>query len=173
MKIVINPFDKDSINKALKQVRAYQKDFKKKEQEFIKRLAEIGVSVATAGFEAAAYDGTKDVSVRMERRGNKVAVIAEGETVGFIEFGTGKFNPEYNSAGLEYTPPPHGSYGQGKGKQKSWGYYGDPGTNGKVVTNSKGRDVVITKGNPPAEAMLAARNEMISKVTQIAREVWR
>ena len=163
MKIVIDPFDKKSINEAIKQLDAYKKDFLKKEKLFLERLADLGVSVATTGFEQAEYDGVKDVQVSMERNGSKATVYAYGETVGFIEFGTGIKNPEYNSAGLEYTPPKHGTYGKGKGAQP-WGWWFTPADGGKGVH---------TYGNKPAEAMLRARNEMIENVTRIAKEVWR
>ena len=95
MKIQVNPFDKASIDAAIKQVAEYKKDFLAKEKIFVKRLAEIGVSVATTGFALADYDGNKDVTVRLEWNGNRAVVIAEGETVGFIEFGTGIKNPEW------------------------------------------------------------------------------
>ena len=163
MRIVVNPFDTKSINNAIKQVKAYQKDFKRKEREFVKRLAEIGVSVATTGYELADYDGVKDVTVRLVGRGNKVAVVASGTTVGFIEFGTGIRNPEWNSAGMDYTPPKHGTYGAGHGAQP-YGWWFTPAGGGKGVH---------TYGNVPAEAMLTARNDMVDKVTQVAREVWR
>lgn len=163
MRIVIDPFDKKSINNAIKQVKAYKKDFKKKEREFVKRLAEIGVSVATTGYELADYDGVKDVTVRLRRQGNKVAVIAKGKTVGFIEFGTGVKYPEWDGAGLDYTPPAHGTYGAGHGKQP-YGWW---------FNQSKGAEARHTYGNHPAEAMLTARNDIVEKVTQVAREVWR
>ena len=55
MKITINPLDSKSVNAAIKQLERYEKDFKAKETEFIRRLTEIGVSVASAGFETADY----------------------------------------------------------------------------------------------------------------------
>lgn len=158
MKIRINPYDPKSIDKAIAQVQEYKKDFLAKEQIFLKRLAEIGVSVASAGFATADYDGENDVTVRMEARGSSVAVIAEGETVGFIEFGTGVKYPEWDSSGTDYTPPEHGTYGKGLGANPD-GWWFNSGWH--------------TYGNPPAEAMLTARDVMIEKVVQIAREVWR
>lgn len=163
MKIVINPFDKKSINDAIRQVKAYKRDFKKKEREFVKRLAEIGVSVATTGYELADYDGVKDVAVRLVGRGNKVAVVAQGKTVGFIEFGTGVKYPEWDNTGMDYTPPKHGTYGAGHGKQP-YGWW---------FNQSEGAEARHTYGNQPAEAMLTARNDIVEKVTQVAREVWR
>ena len=162
MKIKVNPFDKASIDAALKQVAEYKKDFLAKEKIFVKRLAEIGVSVATTGFALADYDGNNDVTVRLEWDGNRAAVIAEGETVGFIEFGTGIKNPEWDNSGMDYTPPQHGTYGKKHGARPK-GWYFKPGEG----------SVQHTFGNYPAEAMRTARDVMIEKVTQVAREVWR
>lgn len=162
MKIRVNPFDKASIDSAIKQVNEYKKDFLAKEKLFVKRLGEIGVSVASTGFDLADYDGIKDVRVRLEWRGTKAVVIAEGQTVGFIEFGTGIRYPEWNNNGMKYTPPKHGTYGKKHGARPK-GWYFKPGEGA----------VQHTFGNHPAEAMRTARDEMIEKVIRIAREVYR
>ena len=164
MKIKINPFDKNSITEAIKQLEQYKKDFLAKEQIFIKRLAEIGVSVASAGFSTADYDGTNDVVVTMEHGGNRAKVIASGETVGFIEFGTGIKFPEWDNSEMEYTPPKHGTYGKGHGARPNGWYFKPNGSEGAAQH---------TYGNPPAEAMRTARDVMVEKVIQIAREIWR
>lgn len=162
MKIIIDPFDTGSISQAIAQLEAYERDFKKKEKEFVRRLAEIGVRVAGAGFATADYDGENDVSVHFEQDGTRASVIAKGKTVGFIEFGTGVRNPEWNAAGMRYTPPRHGTYGKGKGANpKGWYFTAMPGVSQH------------TYGNVPAEAMRTARDEMVERVVQIAREVWR
>ena len=162
MKITIDPFDKTSITRAIKLLEQYKRDFLAKEELFVRRLAEIGVSVASTGFSTADYDGVNDVQVTMTQSGAKATVIAYGEAVGFIEFGTGVRYPEWDSAGMEYTPPSHGTYGKGRGKNPH-GWYFKPGDGAKQHTY----------GNLPAEAMRTARDVMIEKVTQIAREVWR
>ena len=162
MKIVLNPLDPKSVNAALKQIQKYKKDFLAKEQEFVRRLAEIGVRVAGAVYSAADPEGEHQLSVFLEKNGNGYVVKAEGATIGFLEFGTGVKNREWNNTGLDYTPPAHGTYGKGHGKNP-WGWW----------FNSEEYGVTMhTYGNPPAEAMLAARNEIIERVTQIAREVW-
>lgn len=162
MKIKVNPFDKSSIDNAIKQLEQYKRDFLEKEKIFVKKLAEIGVSVASAGFTVADYDGINDVTVRLEWNGDKATVIAEGQAVGFIEFGTGIKYPEWNNSEMDYTPPKHGTYGKGHG---AWpkGWYFTPGEGA----------VQHTFGNPPAEAMRTARDVMIEKVIQVAREVWK
>lgn len=163
MKIAIDPFNQKSIDTAIRMVNQYKKDFVVKEAEFVRRLAEIGVSVASAGFSTADYDGVNDVVVNMERTKTGYTVIASGKAVGFIEFGTGVRYPEWDGGDVEYTPPPHGSYGKGQGKNP-WGWW---------FRSHDGAMAQHTYGNQPAEAMLTARNQMIERVTAIAREVWR
>lgn len=163
MKIVIDPLDKKSIDSALKMVQKYKKDFKEKEAEFTRRLAEIGVRMAGGIYSVADYDGEHDVSVFLEKTRTGYAVKAEGTTVGFLEFGTGVRNREWGGDELPYTPPPHGSYGKGHGKQPYGWWF-------------KSQDYGVTMhtyGNQPAEGMLTARNEIVQQVTQIAREVWK
>ena len=162
MKIVIDPFDKKSITAAIKQLERYEKKFRAKEEEFVRRLTEIGVSVARTGFAMADYDGINDVLITETQNGPRAAIIAYGETVGFIEFGTGVKFREYDSSSTEFTPPPHGSYGKGKGANpKGWWF-----------KQSDGASARHTYGNPPAEAMLAARDVMVERITRIAREVF-
>lgn len=163
MKILIDPFDSNSIKNAIKQLRQYKSDFLAKEEIFIKRLAEIGVSVARTGFALAHYDGVNDVQVVMAQSGSMATVIAFGEAVGFIEFGTGVKYPEWDSTGMEYTPPEHGSYGKGQGTRPKGWYF----------SQHTGAKAQHTYGNPPAEAMKTARDVMVERVVQIAREVWR
>ena len=163
MKIVIDPFDQKSIDKAIKQVNQYRRDFQVKEKEFVRRLGELGVSVASTGFALADYDGVNDVQVTMTQNGTSVSVIAFGETVGFIEFGTGVKYPEWDNAGMEYTPPKHGTYGEGRGKSP----------HGWFFKQSEGAAARHTYGNPPAEAMRTARDTMVERVIQIAREVFK
>lgn len=167
MRITIDPFNKGSIDAAVKIVQQYKKDFVTKETEFVRRLKEIGVSVASTGFSTADYDGVNDVLIAETQRGSRARVIAYGKTVGFIEFGTGINNPEWvddnNVSGNPYTPPKHGTYGEGKGANPK-GWYFSPGE------GARGRH---TYGNVPAEAMLTARDVMVERVMQIAREVWR
>ncbi len=163
MRIKVNPFDRKSIDAAIKQLGQYEREFRQKEAEFVRRLAEIGASVARAGFSVADYDGVNDVVVSLERTATGAAVVASGETVGFIEFGTGVKFPEWDNTGMEYTPPAHGTYGKGQGKNPRGWYF----------KQSEGGKARHTYGNPPAEAMLTARDKMVERVAQIAREVWK
>lgn len=163
MRITIDPFDPESIKDAEKQLKQYSRTFQTKVRKFTRSLARVGVRVAKAGFKEATYDGTNDVVVSLVPAENGYSVVASGQTVGFIEFGTGIKYREWDATGMDYVPPAHGTYGKGlggrldeNGEPKGWFYAHDQ----------------YTYGNPPAEAMLAARNAMIEQVMQIAREVW-
>lgn len=163
MKITIDPFDSKSIREALRKLERYEKEFIAKEAEFVRRLTEIGVSVAETGFAMADYDGENDVLIAETQNGPRAAIIAYGQAVGFIEFGTGVKFREYDSSSTEFTPPPHGSYGKGKGANpKGWYFNQGEGAAGRH-----------TFGNVPAEAMLTARDVMVERVIQVAREVWK
>lgn len=139
---------------------------------FADRLAQEGMEIASVKFSQAVYDGTNDVSVTVEPRGNNVqAVVATGGATLFIEFGTGVTypdnHPEAGELGMK-----RGEYGQGHGKQHSWGYYGDPGTNGVLKEKKNGGFVVITHGNPANMPMYETVKELQDRLTEIAKEVF-
>lgn len=139
---------------------------------FADRLAQEGMEIASVKFSQAVYDGTNDVSVTVEPRGNNVrAVVATGGATLFIEFGTGVTypddHPEAGELGMK-----RGEYGQGHGKQHSWGYYGDPGTNGVLKKKKNGGFVVITHGNPANMPMYETVKELQDRLTEIAKEVF-
>ena len=97
--------------------------------------------------------------------------MAVGKAVLFIEFGTGVTypddHPEAEELGMK-----RGEYGQGHGKQHSWGYYGDPGTNGVLKEKKNGGFVVITHGNPANMPMYETVKELQDQLTGIAKEVF-
>lgn len=139
---------------------------------FADRLAQEGMEIASIKFSQAVYDGTNDVSVTVEPRGNNVrAVVATGGATLFIEFGTGVTypddHPEAGELGMK-----RGEYGQGHGKQHSWGYYGDHGTNGVLKEKKNGGFVVITHGNPANMPMYETVKELQDRLTEIAKEVF-
>jgi hypothetical protein len=162
VKTISISLDDRSITKAIKELKAYKKWVQTKTKELTERLALIGAREASVRFASAMYDGTNDVTVTMEPIENGYAVIASGQAVCFIEFGSGVYhNP------TEPYPSPRppgvvgiGEYGKGRGKRKMWGFYQD--------------DVLVkTRGNPAAMPMWYATQEMENALLQIAREVFR
>ena len=64
-------------------------------------------------------------------------------------------------------------YGQGRGKQSTWGYYGEPGTNGTVVGERAKGTLVLTHGNPANMPMYNAVKELELRLGEIVKEVFR
>lgn len=170
-KIISTTLDPESIEKAIKEIKKYKQEFLKKEQRLLEGLANIGVREASIRFTTAMYDGVNDATVALEKTSNGYAIVASGQAVAFIEFGTGV----YHNTGEPYpNPRPEGivgigEYGQGKGKRRAWFYKGEAGSNGEMQKNG----VVKTHGNPAAMPMWYASEEMKRSILQVVKEVWR
>lgn len=172
MKTVKVPLSQRGIDTLLREIESYTVWLKERSQVLLDRLAQAGFEVASARFTKAAYDGTNDASVSMETRSEGVrAVVAVGASVLFIEFGTGVTYPDNHPQAAELGMK-RGEYGQGHGKQSSWGYYGDPGTNGVVKMKKDGSTVVITHGNPANMPMYETVKELEAMLPDLVKEVF-
>ena len=65
-----------SIDSAIKEVRKYKAWVLEKEKELRQRLAMLGASVASIKFSTAIYNGTNDVTVRVEDDGSMATIFA-------------------------------------------------------------------------------------------------
>ena len=162
MKIVIDPFDQKSIDNAIKELERYKRWVQEKEEVLRQRLAQLGATVASIEFSRAIYNGTNDVSVRVEDNGRKATIFAEGSAVLFIEFGSGeKYGGGHPDAGkFGYGP---GTWSDGPNGK---GHWDDP--NGWYFSHGQ-----HSFGNPPAMAMVHARDAILEQLTAIAREVFK
>lgn len=161
LELTINPLDPASLRQAAQKVRAYKARFEEKQIEFVRRLAEQGVEVAKARFDAAlaGYDGDQtEIQVEVKQDGRAAEIVASGRTVAFLEFGAGVTHPEHSSGLFQ-----HGTYGKGYGQRRVWGFY--PG-------GDRTRRAVLTTGNDPAEAMPEAIRHMAEICADTAREVF-
>lgn len=161
-KIVIDGLSQKNIDSAIKEIRKYKKWVAEKEAELRLRLATLGATVASIQFSRAIYNGTNDVSVRVDNTGSVAVIYAEGQSVAFIEFGSGaKYGSGHPQAG-EFGVGP-GTYSNGpEGK----GHWDDP----KGWWYGHGQH---SYGNPPAMAMYEAVQRITEEVTTIAREVFK
>ncbi len=161
MRIVINPFDPASVGNAIKELERYKLWVQEKEVILRQRLAQLGATVASIEFVRAVYNGTNDVSVRVEDNGNKATIFAEGSAVLFIEFGSGeRYGGGHPEAGkFGYGP---GTYSDGPNGKGHW-----DNPNGWFFSHGQ-----HSFGNPPAMAMLHARDSIVEQLTAIAREVF-
>ena len=99
--IELNP---TSINKAIKDIRKLNAEWDRKIDEVTRRLAEIGATKASLGFSRAVYTGDNDVSISVEPIENGYSIIASGEAVLFIEFGSGVTYGYGHPAPMNYGP---------------------------------------------------------------------
>lgn len=147
-----------SINSAVKELRQYKQWIEQKEKELRLRLAQLGATVASIQFSRAIYNGTNDVTVRVDDTGSVAVIYAEGESVAFIEFGSG--------AKYGYGHPQAGEFGVGPGTHPDGkGHWDDP----KGWWYGHGQH---SYGNPPAMAMWGAVETITEQVTKIAKEVF-
>lgn len=157
-------------------------DFRNQIEENIKvlavRLMNEGYDIAEAGFAEAKYAGVKDVNVDPPVwDGDTLILRANGNSVAFIEFGTGTFYEEYPDPTMRSRigAVGRGQYDKKKGENPPWVYIGDAGDLGEIKAYKKtGEAIVSTMGNPPARAMYEA-SKVLDKdhIMQIAREVFK
>lgn len=172
----------DTIQKHIEKISHFQ------EPSYIRQvlsaLADIGLKEATLFFNIFQdYERATDkpnVLVQWEND-NTISVVAQGQRVTFIEFGTGvtyNSNRDYPQAeALGFTI---GGYGHGKGKNKYW-WFSDPDPNlnaeHRKYVRKDGVEVVmqhsyISRGNKPAYAMYNATKEMRTKILDVVKEVF-
>lgn len=161
--IRINGLSAATIEAACQEMSTYAGWLQRKEAELITKLAEHGKNVASIKFSSAMYDGTNDVSVRVDSTGSVAVIYAEGTAVAFIEFGSG--------AAMGSGHPNADEHGFGPG---TWstdeslggkGHWDDP--HGWYYKHGE-----KSHGNPPAMAMYDAVQAMTTEITTIAREVF-
>lgn len=126
MKTITIELSVDSCANAIKEMLQYQKDIAPKLDEVCKRLAEIGAKEADAYFAAGSGNGNGGVDVTVEPIPNGYKIVASGEDVYFIEFGTGDMvSPHYSVS----VPVFSGSWSEQHAKQYStygfWYYQGE------------------------------------------------
>jgi len=173
MKTIPVKLNAASISKAIQELKNYQKWFEEKTKDFLKALGEEGVQIASAKFQNATYDGTNDVHCQIEERNDtKVAVVAVGNAILFIEFGTGITYPDDHPEAAQ-NGMVRGGFGHKLGRLPGgWRYDGDPGTNGTVITSGKHAGMVHTFGNPANMCMYLTIRELEDKFEEIARRVY-
>lgn len=155
--------DTKSISNAIKEVKRYKAWVLQKEEELRIRLASVGATVASIQFSRAIYTGSNDITVRVDDTGSVAVIYAEGESVAFIEFGSGiKYgygHPNPNAGG---TPMGPGTWSDGPDGKGHW-----DNENGWWFGSGQ-----HTYGNPPAMGMAKAVEKMAEQFTEIAREVF-
>ena len=141
-------------------LKDYKKWLKQKSEELCMRLAEMGAVKASMNFSQAIYTGIEDHTITVVKKGGGYAVRAEGETVLFVEFGTGLIgygHPESN--------------GLGPGTYPGVGHWDDP--NGWWIPRDKNNGhSQHTYGNPPNMPMYNTVKELEQELERVVKEVF-
>lgn len=164
--------DAKSINKAIRDIEQFRSQFRERVDTFRKRIADEVAEQASLNFDSAIVDDAisggsprkPEVRVSVTERGDISVIVAGGKDAVWCEFGSGV----YHNGAVGSSPHPRGgdlgftigSYGEGRGKQRAWGYYDE---------NDR---VVITRGTPASMPMYNAARDVLKKSIEIAREVW-
>lgn len=161
-KKIVVPLSESGIQKIQDELTVYRKWQEEKARELAERLAALGATVASIRFSRAVYTGKKDVEVTVEELPNGYNVKADGESVLFIEFGSG--------VTYGYGHPEAGEFGMGPGTYPDGkGHWNDP--KGWYLPKSAGGG--HTFGNPPAMPMYEARKAIEQELPRIVKEVFR
>ena len=172
MKKLVVKLDAAGLNRLVKKLEAYEKRQTEKAAILLQRLADEGYEIVRAGFENAIYDGSAKTEVRIDTTGENVkAVVAAGNAVLFIEFGTGITYPDIHPEAAE-NGMIRGEYGQKKGRNQKWAFYGEPGSNGIVVRETSKGKVVLTQGNPANMPVYNAIKRLQERLPELAKEVF-
>ena len=155
-----------SIDRAVKYIRVYEKEFKAKCKELCSRLADIGVTKVSFGYAGATYQGKRDIRVRTIVRGYKYTLQVKGVAAVVIEFGAGVTQG--------YGHPLANELGVGPGTfPDAKGHWDNP--DGWFIPKDKvesGDWQRKTYGNPPAQVMYNTAKELAEEIENIAREVF-
>lgn len=160
-KKIVVPLSVSGIQKIQDELKEYQRWQKGKANELAERLAMLGASVASIRFSRAVYTGMRDAPVSVVAIPNGYAVKADGESVLFIEFGSGVTYGSGHPEAQEFGMGP-GTYPDGKG------HWNDP--DGWYLPKSAGGG--HTYGNPPAMPMYEARKRIMQELPRIVKEVF-
>lgn len=155
----------------------HMKNIEEWAHRIVDQATEYGVETAQTKFQNALYAGTNDVTVHAEEssEGDEYgkAIVAEGKSLLFIEYGTGvKYGDDHPYAS-EYGYI-HGTYGKGQGANpKGWYYQGDPGNMGEPATNPSAakRGLMHTFGNPANMSMYETKRDIEERLPEIVKEV--
>ena len=172
MKISLDVLSTASLDAAIQQLNDYTASLERKAETLKERLAAAGYMIAEAGFGTALYDGTNDVSMELIEEQDRLVIRASGETVMFIEFGTGVHNAEHPMQNEIPGIVGHGQYGYGLGRLEKWRYPQSKGAGTGGVPDPKHKGYYITHGNPANMPMYNAKKEIRDEILSIAREVF-
>lgn len=161
-----------NVSTIISQLKSYQKGLDNKAEKVVDKLTSEGAKYMQDRANSVVYDGdTSGTTVIRNAKGKKGEVSYTGDVVTFIEFGTGTYYPDDHPQAGEMGMV-RGEYGKGLGANPPWHYVGNPGSNGDIIPNSKGRQVVRTMGNPANRVVYDTGKQMKERASAVLREVY-
>lgn len=159
IKVELTP---SSIDKAIKELEMYSKNLQEKANRICERLATLGATGASLGFAGSIYVSDKNFNITVEEADGGYRILANGESVMFLEFGAG--------VRYGYGHPQADEFGFGPGTynptsdnwNSPYGWYYPKAAGGSGHTY----------GNPPNMPMYNAAKEIRKEVERVAREVF-
>lgn len=153
--------DTKSLNHVINTVDKKLDRYTKKVNNLTRKLAEMGATNVSLGYARALYDGYNDIDVSVEQAENGFDIIASGEKVLFVEFGTG--------ITMGYGHPQAGEFGYGPGTYNPQsGNWKNP--NGWYFKDTDGQKY-HTYGNPPSMTMYETAKQLKEAVLETAKVV--
>lgn len=150
-----NGLDSGSVKEMLSELKKYRTQTKRSVKKIAERLATMGAVRASLEFARAPYNGTNDVSISVRSVKDGWLLRASGQSVLFIEYGSGVTYGYGHPEPMGYGP---GTYNPSSPK------WNDP--NGWWYAHGK-----HTYGNPPAAAMYHAEQDIRREMQTAANEV--
>lgn len=163
MKLSISLNEK-SIQSAIEKISEYRKSYKKKIDEFLLRLADIGYEVEYISYLSADLPFASDIKVYPPQKiENGYKITAKGEDICFVEFGTGVYAGDAGGYDTKEIP------------EKIEAYPGSWSENHAQVYSERGYwyyKKVRFEGTRPAMGFYYAKKEICDKIIETAREVF-
>ena len=159
MNLRLNILKPDEIQDTADKLRDYAKKLKKAEDEILYQLAELGAKEVEISYAGA--DEEKEYDVYFRQTENGYVIIAEGENVVFLEFGTGIDTENYpdNQFTEADVYPASWSWSEGSGTFYRYGYW-----------HYKRK---LYYGTPAYKGFYFAKKEMVEQADKIIKRVLR
>jgi len=189
MKMTIDLNQAGSIDKALEELEKFQEKLLQFATDLVNELADEGADIAGLHFERAIYAGMKDhqpkrTELRFTKWKRRAKVVVEGDTVLFIEFGTGITKaeaPDEEAEVVKGRVMSHGAYGNRNAENPDGWYYtghktlNDPPDTEHAFypgTRIPKPNSMKTFGNDANSSMWNARKELEQKYSEIVQRVY-
>lgn len=153
-KIKVNIFSQQSIDEAIKELNAQKQELSNRNKDFLDKLGKKMVAFLEEAYSGFYIDYTTDDSM--------VMVMAEGQGLLFVEFGTG--TPADESQGIRW------GYGAGSWSDEHAKTYQEFLKGNPLFMNAQG-DYIYNK--EPKDAFMHLETQLPTMIRQTAREVFK